>query len=203
MIRIAVLVSGRGSNLQAILDACHDGRIPGTVSIVVSDMKDAYALDRAASAGVPARVIPFDAEFNERLLATLGEFKVDLVCNAGFMRILPPEVIRPYLGRWMNIHPSLLPAFKGLHAQKRAWEYGARYAGCTVHFVDEGVDTGPIILQQAITVNDNDTAESLEERILLEEHRLYARAIRLFAESRLRIEGRRVRILPLENSEVE
>ncbi|MGH8104081.1 MAG: phosphoribosylglycinamide formyltransferase [bacterium] len=203
MIRIAVLASGRGSNLQAILDACRDGRIPGRVSIVISDVEDAPALPRAAAAKVPTRFVKPDDAFNSNLLSTLKEYHVDLVCNAGFMRILAPEVVRAYPTRWMNIHPSLLPAFKGLHAQKRAFEYGVRYAGCTVHFVDENVDTGPIILQQVITVNENDTTDSLEQRILTEEHRLYPEAIRLFAQNRLKLEGRRVHILPPENHEKE
>lgn len=196
-VRLGVLASGRGSNLQAILDAAGRPDFPARVAVVVSDTERAQALDRAREHGVPAVWLsPKDfgdrAAYDAGLRRVLDEHRVGLVCLAGFMRILTPEFVRAYAGRVLNIHPALLPAFPGLHAQRQALEYGVRVAGATVHFVDEGIDTGPIVLQASVPVHPDDTEESLSARILVEEHRLYPEAIRLFAEGRLQIAGRRV-----------
>ena len=198
---VAVLCSGRGSNLQAILDACAAPGFPACVALVLSDRERAPALDRAQRAGVAARFVnPKDfgdrAAFEAALVAELERHGVELVCLAGFMRVLGPEFIRRFQGRIMNVHPSLLPAFPGLAAQRQALAYGVRVAGATVHFVDEGVDTGPIILQASVPVHPDDTEEALSARILHEEHRLYPQAIRLFAEGRLDVAGRRVSVRP-------
>jgi phosphoribosylglycinamide formyltransferase 1 len=192
-----VLASGRGSNLQAILDAARRPGFPARVVVVVSDREGAPALTRAASHDVPAVFLnPKDVADREAYDAALGrvlkEHRVGLVCLAGFMRILGPAFVRAWRGRLLNIHPSLLPAFPGLRAQGQALEYGVKVAGATVHFVDEGVDTGPIVLQSSVPVLPGDTEDALAGRILAEEHRLYPEAVRLFAEGRLRIEGRRV-----------
>ena len=202
-LRLGVLASGRGSNLQSIIDAIEAGRLPARLAVVVSDREQAPALGRAARHGAPAlSVSPKDhgdrAAYDRALRQTLHAHGVELVCLAGFLRILGPELIRPLAGRVMNIHPSLLPAFPGLDAQRQALDWGVRVTGATVHFVDEGVDTGPIIVQEAVAVLAGDTAETLSERILAVEHRLYPRAIRLYAEGRLRIVGRRVLIDPAE-----
>jgi phosphoribosylglycinamide formyltransferase-1 len=196
---LGVLASGRGSNLQAILDAIAAGRCPARVAVVVSDRKDAAALERARQARVPAvhvdpHAFPARSAFDEAVARVLEEHGVELVCLAGFMRVLSPAFIGRYPGRILNVHPALLPAFPGLHAQRQALAHGVKVTGATVHFVDEGVDTGPIVLQAAVPVLDDDTEERLATRILAEEHRLYPEAIRLFAEGRLRLEGRRVRI---------
>lgn len=195
---VGVLVSGRGSNLQALLDACARSDYPAEVVVVISDRERAAALDRARAAGVEALVVnPKDfadrEAFDHALVRELEARRVGLACNAGFMRILSPAYVRAFAGRALNIHPSLLPAFPGLHAQRQALEHGAKVAGATVHFVDDGpVDTGPIILQASVPVLPDDTEESLSARILVEEHRLYPEAVRLFAEGRLEIVGRRV-----------
>jgi len=197
-LRVGVLVSGRGSNLQALLDASSRRDYPAEVVVVISDREQAAALDRARVAGIEALFInPKDFADREAFDLTLvREFtarQVGLVCNAGFMRILSPAYLRAFAGRAMNIHPSLLPAFPGLHAQRQAIEHGAKVAGATVHFLDQGpVDTGPIILQASVPVYPDDTEASLSARILVEEHRLYPDAVRLFAEGRLAIVGRRV-----------
>ena len=194
---VGVLASGRGSNLQAILEATRVPGFPARVAVVVSDREGAAALERAAAAGVPA-VFLNPKDFGERaawesaLARALEDHGVGLVCLAGFMRILSPVFIRRFAGRILNVHPSLLPAFPGLHAPRQALEHGVRVAGATVHFVDEGVDTGPIVLQASVPVLPDDTEESLAARILVQEHRLYPTAVRLFAEGRLRIAGRRV-----------
>jgi phosphoribosylglycinamide formyltransferase-1 len=196
---LGVLVSGRGSNLQAILDAIAGGRCPARVAVVVSDRKDAPALDRARQAGIRAvhldpGAYPDRAAFDDAVAAVLDEHGVALVCLAGYMRVLSPGFVRRYRARILNVHPALLPAFPGLHAQRQALEHGARISGATVHFVDEGVDTGPIVLQGAVPVLPDDTEETLSARILAEEHRLYPEAIRLYAEGRLEVTGRRVRV---------
>ena len=197
-LRVGVLASGRGSNLQALLDASTRPDYPAEVVLVISDRERAAALDRARAAGVEALFVnPKDFGDRESFdLALVREFtarRVGLVCHAGFMRILSAPYVRAFAGRAMNIHPSLLPAFPGLHAQRQALEHGAKVAGATVHFVDEGpVDTGPIILQASVPVQPDDTEESLGARILVEEHRLYPEAVRLFAEGRLEVVGRRV-----------
>jgi phosphoribosylglycinamide formyltransferase 1 len=197
-LRVGVLASGRGSNLQALLDASARPDYPAEVVLVISDRERAAALDRARAAGVEALFVN-PKDFGDRQafdLALVREFtarRVGLVCNAGYMRILSTAYVRAFAGRAMNIHPSLLPAFPGLHAQRQALEHGAKVAGATVHFVDEGpVDTGPIILQASVPVQPEDTEDSLSARILAEEHRLYPEAVRLFAEGRLEVVGRRV-----------
>lgn len=200
MIRLAVLASGRGSNLQAIIDAVGRGELPVKLVLVLSDNPRAQALERARTAGIPTVVVRREdyrsrRDFNLEILRWLRRYQVDLVALAGYMRVLSPEVVRAYPNRIMNIHPSLLPAFPGLEAQRQALEYGVKVTGCTVHFVDEGVDTGPIIIQRAVPVREDDTAESLSGRILEQEHQIYPEAIRLFATGRLRVEGRRVRVL--------
>ncbi len=197
MINIGVLASGRGTNLQAIIEAVEEGRIEGKIKIVISDNRDAFALKRAEQHNIETRYINFK-EFKDRedydreIIKILKEKKVDLVVLAGYMRILSPYFVRTYKNKIMNIHPALLPSFPGLHAQKQAVEYGVKVSGCTVHFVDEGVDSGPIILQKAVEVSDDDTEESLAEKILKEEHQIYPRAIQLFSEGRLVIKGRKV-----------
>jgi phosphoribosylglycinamide formyltransferase-1 len=198
---IGVLVSGRGSNLQAILEACARPGFPARVAVVISDRERAVALERARAAGVEALWInPKDfadrEAFDRALVQELNARGVGLVCSAGFMRILSPVYVRAFAGRSLNIHPSLLPAFPGLHAQRQALDHGAKVAGATVHFTDEGMDSGPIVLQAAVPVEPGDTEETLSARILVQEHRLYPEAIRLFAEGRLRIEGRRVIVTP-------
>lgn len=197
MINIAVLVSGRGTNLQAIIEAIEEGKIEGEIKVVISDNPDAYALKRAQQYHIDIQYINFK-EFKNRegydkeIIKTLEEKKIELVVLAGYMRILSPYFIRTYKNKIINIHPALLPSFPGLHAQKQAVEHGVKISGCTVHFVDEGVDSGPIILQKAVEVSDDDTEESLAEKILKEEHQIYPRAIQLFSEGRLMIKGRRV-----------
>ncbi len=196
---LGVLASGRGSNLQAILEACARPGFPARVVVVVADRERAPALEHARQHRVPAIWLnPKDfgdrAAYDEALRRLLDEHRVGLVCLAGFMRILTPGLVRAYAGRIVNVHPSLLPAFPGLAAQRQALECGVRVAGATVHFVDEGVDTGPIILQASVPVHPDDTEESLSARILVEEHRLYPEAIRLFADGRLTLAGRKVLI---------
>jgi phosphoribosylglycinamide formyltransferase-1 len=196
---VGVLASGRGSNLQAILDAIAAGRCPARVAVVVSDRKDAAALDRARAAGVPARHLdpgahPDRAAFDRAVAEVLEAHGVELVCLAGYLRLLSPAFVAAFRGRILNVHPALLPAFPGLHAQRQALAHGVRVTGVTVHFVDEGLDTGPIVLQAAVAVADDDTEATLAARILREEHRLYPEAIRLYAEGRLSIDGRRVRV---------
>jgi phosphoribosylglycinamide formyltransferase-1 len=194
---LGVLASGRGSNLQAILDAIDGGRCPARVAVVVSDRKDAAALDRARRTGIRAvhvdpQAHPDRRAFDDAIARVLDEHAVELVCLAGYMRLLSPDFVRRYPGRILNVHPALLPAFPGLRAQRQALEAGVRVAGATVHLVDEGVDTGPIVLQAAVPVLANDTEATLSARILTEEHRLYPEAIRLFAEGRIEVSGRRV-----------
>jgi phosphoribosylglycinamide formyltransferase-1 len=197
-IKMAVLVSGRGSNLQAIIDGIQAGEINGEIIAVISDKREAYALRRAERAGIRTIVIeesPPEA-FQQALLNCLRALGPDLILLAGFMRLLSSSIINSFPGRIMNIHPSLLPSFPGLQAQRQALEYGVKVTGCTVHFVDEGMDTGPVILQEAVPVLEGDDLDSLSERILEAEHRTYVKAVQLFAQGRLEIEGRRVRILP-------
>jgi phosphoribosylglycinamide formyltransferase-1 len=197
--RIGVLASGSGSNLQAILDACASRAIPAQVAVVICNVADAKALQRAEAAGVPAVLLPHQKvasreEYDRQVVTALQKHSVDLVCLAGFMRLLTPVLLGAFEHRILNIHPSLLPAFPGLHAVRQALAAGVRVSGCTVHVVDEGTDTGPIVIQAAVPVLDGDTEETLSARILVQEHRCYPRAIALWAEGRLRIEGRRVRI---------
>lgn len=196
---IAVLASGRGSNFQAVVDACGRNEIDGTVRLLVSDVEGAPALERARNHGIEAlyldpKQFPDRTGFDRKLGETLETRSIGLVCLAGFMRILGPGFVRKFSGKIINIHPSLLPSFQGLNAQRQALEYGAKISGCTVHFVDEGVDTGPIIMQAAVPVLDTDSEKDLSERILAEEHKLYVRAIQAFAENRIRISGRKVTV---------
>jgi len=197
MINIGVLASGRGTNLQAIIEAIEEGKIKGEIKVVVSDNPNAHALKRAQQYLIDTRYIDFKEfknreEYDKEIIKTLKEKKIDLVVLAGHMRILGPYFIRTYKNKIMNIHPALLPSFPGLNAQKQAVEYGIKISGCTVHFVDEGVDSGPIILQKAVEVSDDDTEESLAEKILKEEHQIYPWAIQLFSQGRLMIKGRKV-----------
>ena len=200
-LRLGILASGGGTNMQAILDHCSDGSLAAEVAVVISNNPAAGALERARRGGVEARCIDHRhfasrQAFDQTVVATLQEAGVELVVLAGFMRLISEPFLQAYPGRIINIHPALLPAFPGLHVQRKALEYGARFSGCTVHFVDGGVDTGPIIIQAVVPVLDDDTEESLAARILVQEHRIYPRAIQLFAENRLRLEGRRVVIDP-------
>ncbi len=193
---VGVLVSGRGSNLQALLDAAAGGALGGRIAVVVSNVQTAPALDRARRAAVEAlfrdhRGRPRDA-FDRELAGILHERGVDLVCLAGYMRLLSPGFIRAFAGRIVNVHPSLLPAFPGLDAQRQAWEHGVKWSGATVHLVDEGLDSGPIVLQEAVPVRDDDTPDALAARILEAEHRVYPRAVRILLDGRYKIEGRRV-----------
>jgi len=197
--RIAVLASGRGSNFQALIDAVRNRSIPAVISRLITDNPEAYAIRRARGAGIPVSVLGFGSfPGKEAYEAALGremeECGADLYVLAGYMRILPAAIVKACRGRIMNIHPALLPSFPGLHAQRQALEYGVRVSGCTVHFVDEGTDTGPIILQRCVPVEEGDDEERLADRILAEEHRILAEAVRLFCEGRIRLEGRRVRI---------
>jgi len=199
-IAIGVLVSGNGSNFQAIVDALEAGRITnGRIACLISNKADAYALERAKKHNIPALVLdhrqyPNRAAYDQALVALLKEHGVQLVVLAGFMRLLSPVMVEAFPHAMMNIHPALLPAFPGLDAQQQALEYGVRYTGCTVHFVDTGTDTGPIILQAVVPILADDTLENLSQRIHGEEHRIYPEAVRLFCAGRLRVEGRRVHI---------
>jgi phosphoribosylglycinamide formyltransferase-1 len=199
-LRVGVLASGRGSNFESIAAAAAAGRIPAEVVLLLSDRREAGALEIARAHGIAAEVVeprdhPGREAHDKALVDHLESRRVRLVCLAGYMRILGPAFVGHFRGRLLNIHPSLLPAFPGLHSQRQALEHGVAVAGATVHFVDEGTDTGPIVLQAAVPVLPDDTEETLSARILAAEHRIYPEAIRLFAEGRLRVEGRRVRIL--------
>lgn len=196
---IGVLASGRGSNLQAIVDAIESGRLDAKIGAVISDNPQANVLTRMADTDIPTlcidrRQFSSRQEFEAALAEELNIRHVELVVLAGFMRILTPYFIDRFGGKIMNIHPALLPAFPGENAQQQALEYGAKVSGCTVHFIDEGMDTGPVILQEAVPVLEADTVDTLSERILHTEHILYPRALALYCEGRLRVEGRRVRI---------
>jgi len=197
--RVAILISGRGSNMSALLDAMREARVPADPSVVISNVPDAPGLAHAAAAGVPTAVVDHTKvtprEAHERaVMDVLEAHRTDIVCLAGFMRRLTPLLIGAYRGRVLNIHPALLPAFPGLDAQKAALEYGVKVSGCTVHIVDEVVDHGPIILQAAVPVLDDDTVETLSARILEQEHVLYPRALALVAAGRVTLDGRRVRV---------
>ncbi|MGQ9823979.1 MAG: phosphoribosylglycinamide formyltransferase [Desulfotomaculales bacterium] len=197
LLRVGVLASGRGTNLQAIIDACKEGKVPAEVAVVVSDKASAQALERARKEGIPAvfvdpRGFAGKEEYERAVVDVLKRHGAELVCLAGYMRLVGKTLLGSFPNRIMNIHPALLPAFPGLHGQRQALEYGVRYSGCTVHFVDEGCDTGPIILQAVVPVFDTDTEETLAARILEQEHRIYPEAIRLFARGYLHLKGRRV-----------
>jgi len=196
---IGVLVSGSGSNLQSIMDHIEAGTLDAEIRVVLSNNPDAYALERCKTHRISSVVVDhrrFDCRenYDSKLVAILESFGVELVVMAGFMRVLSPVFFRAFPRRIMNIHPALLPAFPGVHVQQKALEYGVKFAGCTVHFADEGIDTGPIIIQSVVPVYDEDTTESLSARILRQEHRIYPQAIQYFAEERIVIEGRRVLI---------
>jgi len=195
--RIGVLLSGRGSNFEALAESCAAGRIPNAeIALVVSNREGAPGIERARSRAIPVRAIPskgLEREvYDRQVAAALEEARVDLVCLAGYMRLLSPFFVARFSGRILNIHPSLLPAFPGLEAQRQALEHGVKWSGCTVHFVDENLDAGPIIIQATVPVRDDDTVESLSARILAEEHRIYTEAVRIVLDGRYRIEGRRV-----------
>ncbi len=198
-LKLGVLASGGGTNLQSIIDQCQQQQIDAEIALVLCNNPEAGALERAEAAGLPHTCINHRdfsdrQSFDQAVVAALQEAGVDLVVLAGFMRIISDVFLEAFPQRVINIHPALLPAFPGLHVQKKALEYGARFSGCTVHFVDNGVDTGPIIIQAVVPILDNDTEESLSARILQQEHQLYPKAIQLIAEGRVRINGRRVLI---------
>jgi phosphoribosylglycinamide formyltransferase-1 len=195
--RIGVLLSGRGSNFEALAESIASGRIPNAeMAMVISNRDGAPGIDRAKARGIPTRVIASKGlereTYDRQVVAVLDEHKVDLVCLAGYMRLLSPHFVAAFPNRILNIHPSLLPSFPGLESQRQALEYGVKFAGCTVHFVDENLDAGPIVLQAVLPVNDNDTEDTLSARILQEEHRIYSEAVRIVLEDRYKIEGRRV-----------
>lgn len=196
MKNLGILLSGRGSNFESIAGHVQAGKIPARIALVISNREDAAGLARARALRLKTRFIPSQGKsreaYDREMVTALKEFRVDLVCLAGFMRVLSPCFVREFPGRILNIHPALLPAFRGLEAQKQALEAGVKFTGCTVHLVDEGVDTGPIVSQAVVPVLDDDTVESLSARILKEEHRIYSEAIILLLEDRIRIEGRRV-----------
>jgi phosphoribosylglycinamide formyltransferase-1 len=197
---IAVLVSGRGSNLQAMIDSIENGYLKARISVVISDIENAYALLRAKKHGIEAVFVEPEKYsskelYEKQVLAVLKKHNAELILLAGYMKILGKTLLSAYKDRILNIHPALLPAFPGLHAQKQAFEYGVKVAGCTVHFVDETLDGGAIILQRCVEVKEDDTDETLADRILEQEHKIYPEAVKLFVENRLRIEGRKVKIL--------
>ena len=195
--KLAVLVSGRGSNLQAIIDSIEKNNLAAEISLVLSNVKDAYALERGKKHGLEVvfldpKVFPDKADYEQQMIDLLQSKSVDLVCLAGFMRILGEKFIEAFSGKIINIHPSLLPAFPGLNVQKKALEHGAKFSGCTVHFVNEEVDGGPIIKQAVVPIHDGDSIDSLSERILEQEHIIYPEAIRLIIEDKIKVSGRRV-----------
>ena len=203
-IRIGVLASGGGTNLQAIIDACERGEIDGDVAVVISNVPEAYALERARKHRIDAFSFPHAGVSREQheqdIIACLEQHQVDLVCLAGYLRMMTPLIIRKYAGRMMNTHPALLPAFggkgmHGLYVHQAVLDYGCKVSGCTIHFVTEEVDGGQIILQKSVPVSEDDTPETLQERVLKEEHKLFPRAIQLFAQGKLKIEGRRCMVL--------
>ncbi|HTZ74175.1 MAG TPA: phosphoribosylglycinamide formyltransferase [Candidatus Aquilonibacter sp.] len=195
--KIGVLLSGRGSNFEALAEAVAKERLPNAeIALVLSNRENAPGLDRARERGIAARAIPSKGlereAYDKLVVAALQEKSVDLVCLAGYMRLISPYFVAEFPNRILNIHPSLLPAFPGLEAQRQALEHGAKITGCTVHFVDENLDAGPIVMQAAVRIEDADTVESLSERILREEHRIYAESVSIVLEGRFRMEGQRV-----------
>ena len=199
--RIGVLLSGRGSNFEALADSVAAGRIPNAeIALVVSNKEGAQGLARARERGIPAKAIPSKGlereAYDKLVVAELKAANVDLVCLAGYMRLLSPHFVEAFPQRILNIHPSLLPAFPGLESQRQAIEHGTKFSGCTVHFVDEALDAGPIVLQACVPIEDDDTPDTLGERILKQEHRIYTEAVKIVLEERYRIEGRRVRVIP-------
>jgi phosphoribosylglycinamide formyltransferase-1 len=203
-LRIGVLASGGGTNLQSIIDSCERGEIDGDVAVVITNVPDAYALKRAEKHGIDAYCFPNEGVSREQheadVVECLEKHKVDLVCLAGYLRMLTPGMVDRYRGKILNTHPALLPSFggkgmHGIHVHRAVLEYGVKVSGCTIHVVTAEVDGGPIVLQKAVPVLEDDTPESLQERILKEEHKLYPRAVQLFAQGKVKIEGRRVRII--------
>ena len=204
MLNLAILISGRGSNMEAILKTIRKKKIPANPAVVISNKPDAKGLRIAKKLGVKTEVVDSQdfkgdrVEYDKKIIKVLEKYGVTpengLVCLAGFMRIISPEFIRKYKNRIMNIHPALLPAYPGLYAQKQALEGGAKYSGCTVHFADEKVDHGPIILQSVVKIKDDDTEQSLSKRILAQEHKIYPEAVRLFALGKLKVVGKRTRL---------
>jgi phosphoribosylglycinamide formyltransferase-1 len=199
LLKLGVLISGNGSNLQSIVDHIEEGSLKAIIKIVISNNSEAYGITRAKKHGIPVVILQNGdfknkAAFDLELIRILKNNCVDLVILAGFMRIITPALLNAFPQKIMNIHPALLPSFPGIHGQKQALDYGVKLSGCTVHFVDEGVDTGPIITQSAVQVFDDDTEDTLAARILKEEHRIYSQAIQLFAEGKIEIKGRNVRI---------
>jgi phosphoribosylglycinamide formyltransferase-1 len=199
LLKLGILISGNGSNLQSIIDHIEKGSLKATIKIVISNNPDAYGITRAKKHGIPVVVLKNGdfinkEDFDLELINILKNNSVDLVILAGFMRVLTPTFLKAFTQKIMNIHPALLPSFPGIHGQKQALEYGVKLSGCTVHFVDEGVDTGPIIIQSAVQVFDDDTEETLAARILKEEHRIYPQAIQFYTEGKIEIKGRKVRI---------
>ena len=195
--KIGVLLSGRGSNFEALADSVSAGRIPGAeIAVVISNQPDALGLKKAEARGIAARMIPSKGlqreAYDRQVTAVLEEYKVEVICLAGYMRLLSPYFVSAFPQKILNIHPSLLPSFPGLESQKQALEHGVKFAGCTVHFVDENLDAGPIIQQAVVPVLDSDNEDTLSERILKEEHRVYSEAVKLILEGKWRIEGRRV-----------
>ncbi len=201
MLNLGILISGRGSNMESILKSIKKKKIPINPSVVISNKPDAKGLEIAQKLGIQIEIVESKgfkgtrAEYDEKIITVLTKHGVTpkngLVCLAGFMRIISPEFVKKYKNRIINIHPALLPAFPGLDAQKQALEYGAKFSGCTVHFVDAGMDTGPVIIQSVVKVKDNDSESSLSKRILKEEHRIYPEAVNLFARKKIKVKGRR------------
>jgi len=207
-IPIGVLISGNGSNLQAIIDAIEEKRLDAVIRVVISNREDAYGLARARKHNIPTELLDhrkFSSReaYDQALVDLLQRHQAELVILAGFMRLLSPVLVQAYSNRIMNIHPALLPSFPGLHVQKKAVEHGVRFSGCTVHFVNEGCDEGPIIIQAVVPVFPDDTEESLSSRILKEEHRIYPRAIQLYSEGRLHVAGRKVLVDGMEKDETQ
>ena len=196
MVNLGVLVSGSGSNLQAIIDNIEAGRLEARIKIIISNVPDAFALERARKHGIPSMILSHKGlkreEYDQRLVEVLKANDVELVILAGFMRVITHVLLRAFPMRVMNIHPALLPAFPGTHVWQMEVDSGVKFAGCTVHFVDEGTDTGPIIIQAVVPAYDEDTADTLNARILKQEHKIFSQAIQLYAEGRLEIKGRRV-----------
>ena len=199
MLTIGVLASGRGTDFQSIVDAVESGMLNVKIGVLICNVPGAYVIERAKKHGIPYKVIEHRKkrreDFEEEMIQELKKHNVELVVLAGFMRILTPHFLKAFPNKIINIHPALLPSFPGTHAQKDALEYGVKITGCTVHFVNEDVDGGPIILQKAVEVKENDTGESLAQRILEEEHKILPQAIKLYAEGKLKIVGRRVQII--------
>jgi len=195
--RIGVLLSGRGSNFEALADSVASGRIPGAeIALVLSNREAAVGIEKAKARGLATRIIPSKGlereAYDRQVVAALHEGKVDLICLAGYMRLLSPYFVAAFPQKILNIHPSLLPSFPGLESQKQALDYGVKFAGCTVHFVDENLDAGPIIMQSVVPVEDGDTEETLSARILKEEHKIYSEAVKIVLEGKYKISGRRV-----------